>query len=153
MVMAAYPGEGYKMSNYGLKKYSPDQVKEQWKQAVHRQIKVSKFHAAIKTDLTTPLDTDISYFSNDKVYPEVLAYDLTFRYTEGYNSKLKRDDQEHTQGLTIHSEEVGKHVPVLSSSVYGHLPAIETPTREYVRVGVVQRDFYRSSGASVNPSA
>lgn len=38
--MAAYPGEGYKMSNYGLKTYSAEQIKLQWKKAVEREIKV-----------------------------------------------------------------------------------------------------------------
>ena len=36
----AYPGDGYSMSNYGRKKYSPEQVKEQWKEHVVREIKV-----------------------------------------------------------------------------------------------------------------
>ncbi len=36
----AYPGDGYKMSNYGKKKYSPDQKKEQWKEYVGREKKV-----------------------------------------------------------------------------------------------------------------
>ena len=53
----------------------------------------------------------------------------------------------------MHSEEALKHVPVLSSSMYGHRPPIEPHSRDYVRVGVVQRDFYRPSGASINPSA
>lgn len=38
--MAAYPGEGYKMSNYGKKKYSPDQKKEQLREAIERANKV-----------------------------------------------------------------------------------------------------------------
>jgi hypothetical protein len=36
-----YPGDGYKMSNYGFKNYTPDQVREQWKEAVVRERKVS----------------------------------------------------------------------------------------------------------------
>ena len=35
-----YPGDGYKMSNYGYKYYSPDQVKEQWREKVMREEKV-----------------------------------------------------------------------------------------------------------------
>lgn len=38
--MAAYPGDGYKMSNYGFKEYSPEQVKEQWREGVVREKKV-----------------------------------------------------------------------------------------------------------------
>ena len=40
--MAAYPGEDYKMSNYGKKRYSPEQKKEQWREGVERAIKVSQ---------------------------------------------------------------------------------------------------------------
>jgi len=42
-------------------------------------------------------DSEISYFNNNKVFPDVSIYDRTFRYTEGYNNKLKRDDFEYTQ--------------------------------------------------------
>lgn len=38
----SYPGEGYKMSNYGLKRYSPEQLKEQWRENIDRQIKVQR---------------------------------------------------------------------------------------------------------------
>ena len=68
---------------------------------------------------------------------------------EGYSCKLKRDDLEHTIGLNVHSEEVSKPVPILSSSVYGHpvLKPLETPDRKYVRVATVKKEFYRPSGA------
>ena len=36
----AYPGEGYKMSNYGHKTYTPEQMKEQWRESVERETKV-----------------------------------------------------------------------------------------------------------------
>ena len=36
----AYPGDGYSMSNYGKKRYSPEQLKEQWKEHVLRETKV-----------------------------------------------------------------------------------------------------------------
>jgi len=39
--MAAYPGEGYKMSNYGLKRYTMHQAMEQWKEAVEKEAKVN----------------------------------------------------------------------------------------------------------------
>lgn len=57
------------------------------------------------------------------------------------------------QAVGINSEEVNKKVPVLSSTVYGqHLP-IDLPSRKFVRVGVVQRDFFRVSGVTINPSS
>ena len=60
----------------------------------------------------------------------------------------------HTlQGLNVHSEESQKSVPILMSSVYGHRPPLETPGREHVRVGLVQRDFYRQCGTNMNPNA
>ena len=72
-----------------------------------------------------------------------------FHVQEGYSSKLKRDDLEHTIGLDVHSEEVKKPVPILSSSVYGHpgLNQLESPERKYVRVATVKKEFYRSCGA------
>ena len=54
------------------------------------------------------------------------------------------------QGLDIHSEEVSKAVPLLSSSVYGQLPPLETRDNAHVRVGSVKRDFFRSRGINVN---
>ena len=143
------------MSNYGYKTYTPEQTKEQWREAVERENKVSKLHSATKKEKgSKQLDiTDrASYFNNEKTHPQVLTYDRTFHVKEGYCSKLKRDDLEHTQGLSVHSEEVGKSVPVLMSSVYGHRPPLETPDREHVRVGLVKREFYRFCGTNMNPS-
>ena len=57
------------------------------------------------------------------------------------------------QGLNVHSEEKHKSVPILKSSVYGHRPPLETPGREHVRVGLVQRDIYRQCGTNMNPNA
>ena len=55
------------------------------------------------------------------------------------------------QAVAINSEEVNKKVPVLSSfSVYGQHPSIDLPSRKFVRVGVVQRDFFRVSGVLHN---
>lgn len=53
------------------------------------------------------------------------------------------------QGLQVHDEEVSKAVPVLSSSVYGHRPPIDVLDKQHVRVGVVQKDFYRHRGINV----
>lgn len=152
----AYPGEGYKMSNYGLKSYTPEQVKEQWRESVDRENKVCRFHMATKKmEESKQFDTSlrVSYFNNKKTYPQISTFDHTFHVEEGYSSKLKRDDLQHTQGLDVHAEEVDKSVPVLSSSVYGHRQPLETPDRHHVRVGLVKREFYRSCGTNLNPSS
>lgn len=44
----AYPGEGYKMSNYGLKTYTPEQIKEVWRESIGREIKIAQQHNATK---------------------------------------------------------------------------------------------------------
>ena len=54
------------------------------------------------------------------------------------------------QGLDILGEESGRDVPALSSSVYGHRPPIEGMEKDYVRVGVVKRDFFRARGGVIN---
>ena len=101
--MAAYPGEGYNMSNYGLKKYTPEQMKEQWREKVDRERKVTKYHPASKNtehhakQLCTSQQSN--YFNNDKKYETSSTYDRMFHVKEGYSSKLKRDDLQHTQGL------------------------------------------------------
>lgn len=150
----AYPGEGYKMSNYGYKTYTPEQMKEQWRESVERERNLAKAHsAAKKVNLPDPSTAGTNYFANEKTYPEISSYDRTFHVEEGYCSKLKRDDLQHTQGLNVHAEEEGKGVPVLMSSVYGHRPALETPDRKHVRVALVKKEFYQSCGANVNPTA
>lgn len=40
----AYPGEGYKMSNYGYKTYNPEQIKELWRENTTREFKIAKNH-------------------------------------------------------------------------------------------------------------
>ena len=36
------------MSNYGLKTYTPEQIKEMWREGIEREIKISKQHTATK---------------------------------------------------------------------------------------------------------
>lgn len=83
------------------------------------------------------------------------AYDQTFHIPKGYSGKLKRDDSQYTQGLDVNGEERGKKIPILSNSIYGHLAPLdlEQPTRDHVRVAVVQREFYRSCGTNLLPSS
>ena len=45
---------------------------------------------------------EMTYFNNGKTHPEVCGYDIAFHYEDGYNQKLKREDQHHTQvGATL----------------------------------------------------
>lgn len=142
------------MANYGWKSYTPEQIKAQWRESVHRENAITKGHSATKkaqemskVDANTP---PINYFSNQKMYAPISTYDCTFQVKEGYNSKLKRDDQQHTQGLNVHGEEVEKDVPILMSSEYGHRPSLECPDRSHVRIGSVRREFYRSCGTNLH---
>ncbi|MBN3290180.1 DYH5 protein, partial [Polypterus senegalus] len=70
--------------------------------------------------------------------------------SEGYNEKLHRDDREHakSRGLDVHSEEMSRPVPVLSSSDYGRHQAyaLDKTDRQHVRVGLVRSEFYRKNG-------
>ncbi len=91
----------------------------------------------------------INYFDNQKTYTLMSTYDRTFHIKEGYCMKLKRDDMEHTQRLNVHAEEVNKDVPIVTSSEYGHRPPLEHPHRKHVRIGLVQREFYRSCGTNI----
>ena len=87
----AYPGDGYKMSNYGLKSYSPEQSKEMWKEAVHREQTIVKQHSSTKlllpgrgpgtgnTDASTspaspPAPSQISYFGKQKTHEGKSGY-------------------------------------------------------------------------------
>ena len=38
--------KGYEMSNYGLKTYNPDQVKEMWKENIYKENKIARSHKA-----------------------------------------------------------------------------------------------------------
>ena len=70
----AYPGEDYKMSNYGYKWYDPEQVKENWRENVAREFKIAKHHAT-----TEPC----SKVSNVHLTPSLCWYHFTI-----YNTQL-----------------------------------------------------------------
>ena len=38
--------KGYEMSNYGLKTYNPDQVKEMWRENICKENKIARSHKA-----------------------------------------------------------------------------------------------------------
>ena len=124
---------------------------------MHNSVQITKYHSATKKAMeSSTVSSDmppINYFNNQKTYKLVSTYDRTFHVKEGYCVKLKRDDLEHTQGLNVHAEEVSKDVPILTSSEYGHRASLERPDRKHVRVGLVRREFYRSCGTNMNPTA
>lgn len=98
----AYPGDGYKMSNYGHKTYTPEQAKQQWRESCTREHKINDTHTAIKKMRRTSGEQDLAkktenYFNTDKTHDKVSSYDRGFHTEEGYSQKLKRDDLQHTQ--------------------------------------------------------
>ncbi|XP_031555968.1 uncharacterized protein LOC116292756 [Actinia tenebrosa] len=162
---STYPGEGIRMSVYGLKTYTAEQEKEQWRENVRREFRINKNHfinSGKSADVCNtwkvnfsryfkgeqPLQ-NISYFNTGKKSKALSIYDRTFHIEEGYCSKLRRDDRQHSFALDIYSEECKKDVPTLTSSQYGRRPALETPSRKHCRVLTVKRDFYRESGAHI----
>ena len=63
-------------------------------------MQVTKHHASNrKASETQRVDTrqQLTYFNNSKTHSHVSTYDRTFHAPEGYCSKLKRDDLQHTQ--------------------------------------------------------
>lgn len=146
----AYPGEGYKMSSYGLNRYTAVQVEEQWRESVEHERRIAKLHPATKA--REPINVSglkpINCYNNVKTRKEISAYDRTFHFPDSYCAKLKRDDMQYTQGRDVNSEESVKTVPTLTSSVYGHRSPIEKPERKHAREELVKKDFYRASGIS-----
>lgn len=99
----AYPGDGYKMSNYGHKTYTPEQTKEQWRESCTRENRISESHGAAKKRRESGGSQDstaseaMTYFNTHKTHDNVSSYDRGFHVKEGYSQKLKRDDLQHTQ--------------------------------------------------------
>ena len=153
--MASYPGEGYNMSNYKKKWYTPEQQKLQWEEAVRHENEVTKTHPVNKDKSAEEFlnsqeaESAQTYFNNKKSHAVSYTYDQSFHIEEGYNSKLKRDDRLHNVGLKVNEEERSKPVPILSSSVYGQRSPLEQTNNEHFRVAYVRRDFYRSSGTKI----
>ncbi|XP_027046306.1 uncharacterized protein C5orf49 homolog [Pocillopora damicornis] len=154
--------KGCLRSNYGLKTYTPEQTKEQWRESMRGEKRLSDSHLltskcsealskAWKTNFARHICSDVplNYFNTNKKHDRISTYDRTFHIKAGYCSKLHRDDREHTRGLNVNSEEQTKSVPVLSSSLYGHRPPLEIPSRRHVRVATVKRDFFRDSGTNI----
>ncbi|XP_038045043.1 uncharacterized protein C5orf49-like [Patiria miniata] len=161
--MAAYPGEGSQMSNYGLKVPTPEELKLLWEEIVGRERRIRANHLATKgagsrehwpgvqhqQPTEEQMKTKYTYFNNNKEFGPYSTYDRLFHVKEGYESKLHRDDREHTIGLNVHEEESQKAIPVLTSSAYGHRSALEGPCREHVRIERVMKGFYRTRGTNL----
>ncbi|XP_068714802.1 cilia- and flagella-associated protein 90-like [Montipora foliosa] len=156
--------KGRRMSNYGVKTYTPEQIKEQWRESMRREIRFRRGHLITsghnealsnvwKTKFSRHLSVNEAgnqnYFNTKKQHEKVSNYDRTFHIKTGFSSKLHRDDREHTRGLNVNAEEQTKAVPVLSSSLYGHRTPLERTSRGHVRVATVKRDFYRQSGTNI----
>ena len=75
----AYPGDGYKMSNYGVKTYTPEQMKEQWRESVERENKATRAtRKAVLEAAAADVCQPVSYFNNEKSHAVVSTYDRTF---------------------------------------------------------------------------
>ncbi|XP_028514116.1 uncharacterized protein C5orf49 homolog isoform X2 [Exaiptasia diaphana] len=159
-----YNGPG-NMSIYGLKRFTIEQSKEQWRESIRRECRGTNTHTitssknenlkkAWKVDINPYFTGEkelerISFYNTGKQSKAPSVYDRTFHIEEGYYSKLKRDDRQTRLALNVYDEEKNKTVPTLSSSQYGRRPPLEAPSRRYVRVSTVKRDFYRESGANI----
>ncbi|XP_057292197.1 cilia- and flagella-associated protein 90-like [Hydractinia symbiolongicarpus] len=142
-------------SNYGLKTYTPEETKNQWKETVNRQRLIHMNHKCAEKERKEIKEfklgnvKNLSYFNNNKEHCLVSAYDRQFHAEEGYHSKLTRDDRKHMLGLNVNFEERPKKVPILSSSAYGHRKPLEHAQRKFCRVALVRRDFYRDCGTNI----
>ncbi|XP_028392601.1 uncharacterized protein C5orf49 homolog [Dendronephthya gigantea] len=156
--------KGMNRSCYGVQEYSPEAIKEQWREFMRvlytfttyfrecvKKCNLAYYKLDVQKKRTNAEDSSksLTYFNNNKKNDTKSTYDRTFHIQHGYCSRIHRDDREHTQGLDVHAEEQSKAVPILSSSVYGHRPPLEVPSRQHVRVGQVKRDFYRHCGATI----
>ena len=160
-----YPGEGNSMSNYGGKELSPDAKDNLWKECNRKYRKIHKEHLSTRgngTDIWPGVkvwtqeekDNPECYYSKTKKHEHVFNYDRMFHQEEGYNSKLHRDDRQHTVGLDIQAEEHQRSVPVLSSTEYGR--HVERPLEErvtcYKRIERVHKGFYKPRGTGIPSS-
>ena len=95
----AYPGDGYKMSNYGHKTYTAEQTKEQWRESCTRERRICEGHRLTRQTRRESGEaaTGPNYFNTSKTHGKVSSYDRTFHTEEGYSQRLKRDDLQHTQ--------------------------------------------------------
>ncbi|XP_055749744.1 uncharacterized protein CFAP90 [Salvelinus fontinalis] len=95
-----------------------------------------------------------TYYNSDSKAREISLYDCIYRRAEGYDSKLHRDDREHSnsRGLDLYSEESSRPAPVLSSSEYGRRlpPVLYKPGRQFARISHIHTEFFRKNGITRN---
>ncbi|EDO43713.1 predicted protein [Nematostella vectensis] len=124
--MGDYPGDGYKMSGYGLKTYNPEEERGQW--------------------LETCKHDRVSTY--DRINTVALGYNQKLHRDDREHAK--------SRGLRVNDEETAVRVPVLSSSVYGHPARrpLEFQDRTHVRVELCKKDFLRLGGTDIgnNPN-
>ena len=87
----AYPGEGYQMSNYGLKTFTPEETKEQWREHVEREHKCTTNHVNREPPKEIGDPGDVTYFGNNKEHTKTTTYDRSVR---------KCVDHYHIAGIT-----------------------------------------------------
>ncbi|KAL4234221.1 hypothetical protein ACF0H5_005874 [Mactra antiquata] len=166
--------EGKLMSDYGLKKLNPQEELGLWKNVVWRTGDISKKHLAVNGDGSVhwPGIKQWSRHEIDELIEErkncwfgprtkstvadvIAPYDRLFHAKSDYNAKMHRDDRQSVQmiGCSIHDEEAKRHVPLLTSSNYGHRldKPLETFKRGCVRVERVRKGFLYKRGTGLPP--
>ena len=82
----------------GINKYTEEDIFSTLE--AQKYLQATKYHPGTrKASEAHHVDTrqQLGYFNNNKCHAKVSTYDRTFHVTEGYCSKLKRDDLQHTQ--------------------------------------------------------
>lgn len=97
-----------------------------------------------------------SYFNTTTKRSTQRDYDRINNATEGYNSKLHRDDRIHakSRGLFLHEEEIQRPVFATSNAVYGnprlsHLERILSK-QPHGHIKTCQQEFYRINGINTH---
>lgn len=80
-IIMAYPGDGYHMSSYGVKTFTPEEEKEQWREHVEREAKATRGRRTRRSG-RSPLEEEgtrsynpVSYFGNGKEHQKATTYD------------------------------------------------------------------------------
>ena len=77
----AYPGDGYHMSNYGVKTFTAEEEKEQWREHVEREAKATRGRRTRGPGGSSPVEEGtqrykpMSYFDNGKEHQKETTYD------------------------------------------------------------------------------
>ena len=86
----AYPGEGYHMSNYGVKTFTAEEEKEQWREHVDREAKATRGRRTRGAGRSPPQEEGtqsckpVSYFNNGKEHQKATTYDKLAYIESGY---------------------------------------------------------------------